>query len=297
MDLPPEITWNEEVKKRINAAVAEEVGRIRICQKVFPTRHLSGSPLNVPNDALALPNITIPEGLTKQFVELDFRFAVTVAQARNEPESMTCQTLSRMAAKAIALAEDMIIFQGQTAGGQLPAGVLTSQLPSAANGLLGAAQITIRVPRVAPPGPAGTPIWGQHVFAAVANGIAQLVRMGQAPDYALFLPTPVYADTYVPVGGGLTITADRIRPLVEGGFYGTGVLPDNQGLLAALGGQPTVIYMGNEAQTEYIRRDRIRYFFLVTERFQFVAVDPRALVRLEFEQQAGARPQAQSNNG
>jgi hypothetical protein len=124
MDLPPEITWNEAVKKRINDAVAEEVGRIRICQKVFPTRYLNltGSPLDVLNDALDLPNTRIPEGRTKRFVELDFEFPITVAQARNEPEGMTCQTLSRLAAKSIALAEDMILFQGQNAGGQLPVG-------------------------------------------------------------------------------------------------------------------------------------------------------------------------------
>lgn len=65
MDLPPEITWNEEIKKRISGAVAEEVGRIRICQKVFPTRRFASTPLDVPNDAFDLSDITqIPEGLT-----------------------------------------------------------------------------------------------------------------------------------------------------------------------------------------------------------------------------------------
>jgi hypothetical protein len=63
MDLPAEITWNEAVKKRINDAVAEEVGGIRICQKVFPTRHLTSSPLDVLVDALDLPKKQYARGL------------------------------------------------------------------------------------------------------------------------------------------------------------------------------------------------------------------------------------------
>jgi uncharacterized linocin/CFP29 family protein len=308
MDLPPEITWNEAIKKRINDAAAEEVGRIRICQKVFPTRHFTGLPLDVIDDTVNLPAptgrppvfppITVPEGVTKQFVQLDTEFEITVAQAKNELESMICQTLSRMAAKSIALAEDMIIFQGRGASALLlPLRVTAHQLSAAANGLLGAADPPnaddndpdrvskpIDVPRLAAaaPGRQG-PIWGENVFTKVVEGIAKLVRKGQAPGYALFLPTPVYADIFVPPGNqSLVTTADRIRPLVEGGFYGTGVLPDNRGLLVALGGQPTVIYMGEEAEVDYVRRDRVRYFFCVTERVQFVARDPRSLVLLRF---------------
>jgi uncharacterized linocin/CFP29 family protein len=197
-----------------------------------------------------------------------------------------------MAAKSIALAEDMIIFRGKNATVPLPGGVEAEQLDSAEEGLLGAAAPAdadddnpdrvsrpIEVNRL----PAPPPIYGENIFAAVVLGIAKLVSKGHAPDYALFLPTRVYADTFVPPGNqSLVTTADRIRPLVEGGFYGTGVLPPNRGLLVALGGEPTVIYMGNEAEAEYVRRERAKYFFTVTERVQFVARDPRALVLLKF---------------
>jgi uncharacterized linocin/CFP29 family protein len=311
MELPPEITWNEAIQKRINDTVAEEVCRIRICQKVFPTRHLTSIPLDIPDDTVIFPSEKqipevsqgvpqklieilegiarklpeIPEGVTKKFVELNFAFEITIAQAGNEQGNMTCQTLSRMAAKSIALAEDMILFRGKDA--VLPAGVEVDRPESAKHGLLGAAAVdTICVERTQRP---QGPIWGEKVFAAVTRGIAKLVAKGQAPDYALFLPTDVYADTFVPPGDqSLVTTADRIRPLVEGGFYGTGTLPADQGLLVALGGQPTVIYMGEEAEVEYVRRDRTRHIFCVTERVQFVARDPRALIRLKFKQQAGA---------
>jgi uncharacterized linocin/CFP29 family protein len=301
MDLPTEITWSDTVKKRINGAVLEEVGRVRISQKVLPTRHFTNSPLDVLVDALDLPHIRIREGITSPFVEIYLEFPVTAAQVRNEAESMICQTLSRMAAKSIALAEDMIIFRGRDARNDLPAGVQADQLDAAHHGLLGAAapstvgdanpnQVGVPIDVNPPPNPRPGLIYGENVFAAVAAGIAKLVSKGQAPDYALFLPTGVYADTFVPPGPqSLVTTADRIRPMLEGGFHGTGVLPPDRGLLVALGGQPAVIYMGREAEIEYVRKEGAQHFFRVTERVQFVARDPRALVLLKFNQPARAQ--------
>ena len=126
-------------------------------------------------------------------------------------------------------------------------------------------------------------IYGENVFSAVVAGIAKLVSKGQAPNYALFLPTRVYADTFVPPSNGsLTTTADRIKPLVEGGFFGTGTLPPNRGLLAALGGDPTCLRMGREANTEFERKQGREYIFRVSERFNFIERDPRSLVTLRF---------------
>jgi uncharacterized linocin/CFP29 family protein len=293
MDLPREITWDAEVQRRIADAVSAEVGRTRICQKVFPTRALGGAPLDVLRDTLDLPHFRVPEGKTKQFVEISLEFSLTAAQARSEPASMICQTLSRMAAKSVALEEDMVIFQGESAP-RLPH-IVIDQKDSAETGLLGAASprdanddhpdcvsVPIPVAPAYPPRPGL--LYGEAVFAAVACGIAKLTSKGQAAPFALFLPTRVYADTFVPPGNqSLVTTADRIRPLVEGGFHGTGTLPADKGLLVALAGEPTIIYVGREAETEYVRQERAHYLFQVIERVQFVTRDPRALVLLKFE--------------
>ena len=78
-------------------------------------------------------------------------------------------------------------------------------------------------------------------------------------------------------------TADRIRPLVEGGFQETVSLPPDRGLLVALAGEPTRIFIGREAATEFVRKEGSKYFFRVVERIQFVARDPRAFVLLKFK--------------
>jgi hypothetical protein len=88
-----------------------------------------------------------------------------------------------------------------------------------------------------------------------------------------------------------------IEPLVEGGFYGTATLPEDRGLLVALGGDPISLYVGQEATVECERQDRQTVFFRVTERVQFVARDPRALVRLDFDFDAVRTQDANRNGG
>jgi uncharacterized linocin/CFP29 family protein len=132
-------------------------------------------------------------------------------------------------------------------------------------------------------------LYGENTFSAVAEGIARLTAKAQAPKFALFLPVKAYADTFVPPSdASLVTTAERIKPLVEGGFMETVTLPEDRGLLVALAGDPTSLYVGREATTEFLQRDGSKYFFRVVERIQFVARDPRAFVLLKFEQPVSA---------
>jgi uncharacterized linocin/CFP29 family protein len=220
-------------------------------------------------------------------------FSLTSAQVMNEPQNKTCKTLAQMAAKAIALAEDTVIFQGSA--GKLPANVKAELIESAGAGLLGEAnpgdandndpnKVTqpIVIPKVN--NNRSSVLFGENLFSAVAEGIAKLIAKAQAPKFALFLPVKVFADTFLPSSdASLVTTADRIKPLVEGGFQETVVLPQDSGLLVALAGDPTRLYVGHEATVEFVRREGSKYFFRVVERIQFVARDPRAFVLLKFK--------------
>ncbi len=276
-----EINWPQEIWDEINNAVLTEVGKVRIAQKVFPTTVFDDNPESIPNEVITFPALTIAEGQTKPFVEIFQEFPLTRTQVQKEQENKICKTLARMAAKSIVLAEDTIIFQGDV---KLPTNVNASLKASAGKGLLGEAKETVDVKLV---GRAGV-LYGENTFSAVAEGISKLVKKSQAPFYALFLPTTAYADTFVPPSpASLVTTAERIRPIVEGGFYGTGTLPDEddkrQGLLVALGGEPTRLYVSQEVITEFIRKQGQTYIFRVVERVQFVARDHRAFVLLDFE--------------
>lgn len=297
-----EVNWEQSVWQEINDAVVKEMAKVRIAQKVFPTMLLDMNPTDVPNDVIDFQGkdgFSIKEGQTKPFVELYLEFTLTSTQVAKETQMKTCKTLARMAAKALALAEDTIIFQGDRS--TLPGNVQGDQKESMKTGLLGEADPTdssgkklsndndpnkvsepIKVAALSSP-PTST-VWGENVFSAVADGISLLTSKAQAANYALFLPTKVYSDTFVPPStSSLVTTAERIKPLVEGGFYGTGTLPPDKGMLVALAGDPTSIYVGREATVEFVRKEGAKYIFRVVERIQFVARDPRAYVLLNFE--------------
>ena len=130
------VTWSADVWKGITDAVIQEVAKVRIGQKVFPTTMLDGDPTELQDQAIDFANLSIREGRTKQFVEIYQEFPLTSTQVAKEAADKTCQTLSRMAAKALALAEDVVIFQGRD--GDL-GGVHEDQVEAAEHGLLGEA--------------------------------------------------------------------------------------------------------------------------------------------------------------
>ena len=293
MDSANDLGWDASTWKAIDDAVLTEVGRVRAAQKVLPATDFETGPTEIPNDVINFADLSIREGQTKAFVELFQEFSLTSAQVVNEPRLYTCRTLAQMAAKLVALAEDTVIFQGST--GKLPAGVKAELIESAGGGLLAEANpkdandnnplkvsVPIVVPRVSSKR-AGL-LFGENVFTAVAEGIAKLTAKAQAPKFALFLPVKVFADTYVaPSEASLVTTAERIKPLVEGGFQEAVTLPQDKGLLVALAGEPTRIFVGREASAEFVRKEGSKYFFRVVERIQFIARDPRALVLLNFK--------------
>ena len=293
-----EVNWDENIWKEINDAVVAEVLKVRTAQKVFPTLLLDTNPTEIPNDVINFADLSIREGQTKTLVEIYLEFPLTATQVGKEAQLKTCKTLARMAAKALALAEDTVIFQGQA--GKLPANVQADLIAAAGHGLLGEAEpgdaddndpnkVNKPIDVIPPAKPKPGVLFGENVFSAVAEGIAKLTAKAQAPKFALFLPVKVYADTYVPPSdASLVTTAERIKPLVEGGFMETVILPPDRGLLVALAGDPTSLYVGREATTEFVRKEGSKYFFRVVERIQFVARDPRAFVLLKFEQAAPA---------
>jgi len=291
MNSSHEVNWTPLIWQDINDAVIAEMGKVRSAQKVFPATEYDNNPTEIPNDVINFTDLSIREGQTKPFVEIFQEFSLTSAQVMNEAQLKSCRTLAQMAAKAIALAEDTIIFQGNT--GKLPANVKAELIESAGAGLLGEASPgdandnepnKVSVPIVVPEGKNGSGLlFGENVFLAVADGIGKLTAKSQAPRFALFLPIKVFADTFGPSNdAGLVTVADRIKPLVEGGFQETIGLPQDKGLLVALAGEPTRLFVGREASTEFVRMEGSRYFFRVVERIQFVVRDPRAFVLLKF---------------
>jgi uncharacterized linocin/CFP29 family protein len=208
----------------------------------------------------------------------------------------TALTLATRAANRLAQGEDLVIFQGQQASANplfqnttvhnrgtpsdtgllnLPPGGLPGQDPR---------QI-IPVPPVRPN------VYAENTFAAVAQGYSLLQQLGHYGPYALVLQTIPYADTFAPLPNTLILTADRLKPLMTAGFYGTGTLPSNPGgnpqyygLLVSLGGNTKDLVVGLDATTGFMQQDTDgTYRFRVVERFALRLKDISAVIRLEFQ--------------
>jgi uncharacterized linocin/CFP29 family protein len=129
-----------------------------------------------------------------------------------------------------------------------------------------------------------TSTFGENTFAAVAKGYSTLQDKGHYGPYVLVLEPKIYADTYAPLATTLIMPADRIKPLVPAGFYGTGTLPPLTGLLISLGGNSMDYVAGYPATTGFMQQDvEDQYRFRVSERFAFRFKDFSAVIKLVFE--------------
>jgi uncharacterized linocin/CFP29 family protein len=270
--------WNDQVWAAIDAAVKTSVGAIRVAQKVFPTTQLAGV-TSVPADVFNPERMSIEEGKTRSYVEFAVDFSLTNGQVNADANGTTATTLATLAARSLALAEDIIILRGTDV--RLPANVqIESGKDAAEKGILDLVRTDPIV--VKPPDP-GTPTnSGGEILAAITKGISQLTKDVQAPPYALIEDTEAFAATWGSVINGAPAYT-VLTPLLTGGIYGTDAMPRHTVLLVALGGGPTNIYFDTDPMTEPTTREaRGKYSFRTFERIQFVARDHRAFVKLDF---------------
>src|SRR6266566_2769355 len=130
--------WNDQVWGSIDEGVTKAVGAIRVLQKVFPTTQLANA-TSVPADVFNPRTMSIAEGITRPFIELAVEFPLTNGQVNDEPTGATAITLAKLAAKSLALGEDMVLLLGMNA--TLPPTVrIESGEGSMEHGILGLAE-------------------------------------------------------------------------------------------------------------------------------------------------------------
>jgi hypothetical protein len=275
--------WNDQVWKSVDDGVLNAVGAIRVARKVFPTTQLSGS--SVPADVFNPETMSIADGLTRPYVEFSARFVLTYGQVNEDPTGATMITLSKLAARSLALAEEIITWQGRN--GALPSTVqIESGAESIGDGILGL--VHDRTIVVEPPDP-GTPTnSGGPILAAIAKAIALETEYLMAPPWALVAGTNAYAAIWGSVINGAPAYT-VLSPVLTGGIYGTGAMPAHHALFISLGGEPTSIYCCNDPVTEPTQKEKSgQYSFRIFERVQHVARDHRAFVKLDFKHLASS---------
>ena len=192
-------------------------------------------------------------------------FFLSKEQYYEEEAIGTAATLASRAANRLARAMDAAIFQG----GQNP-----SLISVAAD------QHTVTVPPLDSKKPG---VYGENMFAAVAEAFAFLQGLNLYGPYALVLPPEKYADAHAPLRTTLIMPADRIRPLMTAGFYASGTLPEDEGVMVSLGGTVDVaIAVHGATAFTLVESDETRRF-RIYERFTVRIKVPESLVLLAFK--------------
>lgn len=94
--------WDDQVWGSIDDGVKQAVGAIRVVQKVFPTVQVAKA-TSVPADIFNPEKMSIAEGHTRPFIELVVEFPLTNGQVNDDPTGATAITLSKLAARSLAV--------------------------------------------------------------------------------------------------------------------------------------------------------------------------------------------------
>jgi uncharacterized linocin/CFP29 family protein len=221
-------------------------------------------------------------------IEGSIPFVLSNEQYLDEAKSGTAVTLAARAANALAQFMDLTVLQGPTAlqgRGDIRVSPSQAREQIEQTGLLGAAQASNQVEQIELlEERTEDRMYGEHTFAAVSRAYARLQGRGFYGPYACVLHHTEFADTFAPLEDTLIMPADRIRPLMSAGFYGTGTLPEGKGLVVSVGGRALDLALAIPGLTAFSRIDEHgRYWFRVYARFTVRIKEPLALVLLDFQ--------------
>jgi uncharacterized linocin/CFP29 family protein len=228
------LPWGEDVWKRLDTAVHEEMTRARVAAKFMPTVHVPAMTLTVPSDAVVLPGspsaaavpgaVAVDEGATTRINEYWVEFVMTPAQIEQEAAAARGQgkgasastgiTLATRAANVLALAEDLVIFQGANA---LQSPLFSGVLPSATEGGGGGSSLGLGGSNFTLSTTASTTIGAILINTRGAPtdlGLANIVLTG-SPQGQPALPSPLQVIAVPPASGAFSET---------GGIYQDGAV-------------------------------------------------------------------------
>jgi uncharacterized linocin/CFP29 family protein len=276
-----------ELWDRIDQAVDKEGERTRIARRFIPHVPMADA-VTTPADMVTseigaatnkLELLKVESGEHIALVEIWVEFALITEQVTAEAALATAVTLATRATNLLAQAEDLLIFQGEEA--------MSHPIFKTKVGLRGGSpgpglmRVTDQKVEIEPPTHGR---YGEKTFAGVTEAYSKLQRNGHYGPYAAVFHSDIYADTYAPLEKTLIMPADRIKPLMDMGFFGTGTLPKSRGLLFSLGGNTIDLVIGRDAITAYVQPDfGGSHRFRVFERFAVREKDATGRVPLIFK--------------
>jgi uncharacterized linocin/CFP29 family protein len=291
----PQVPWTDEQWARIAQAVQKEAARSRVAASFLPlvgplppdTDYIKGGELTY------LPLSAAPENdpPMSQIMGVDDRAVVVLAslqvrvQLRGaqvaDPQLTSALELFRRAANVLARLEDAIVFRGQQGVNQGPPPHSIRGLPAIwrvtsgfqNRGLHGWAAAGQMVQKRAPAVNAG-----RQLVQDISTQIGELEGRGHYGPFAVVLGEQLFGDVQDPTDN-LVLPSDRVIPFLGGGpLLRSSTLPDDEGIIVALGAAPFELVIATDVSVGFLQVDPDpAYIFRVHEKIALRVKEPGAI--------------------
>jgi len=288
----PQVPWTDEQWACVNQIIQDEAQRARVAATFLPLYGpLPASADFVRSEVISYdPLLSIADEKTIELSILKLNVRVRGEQLA-DPEMRSVLALFRRAANVIARLEDALIFNGY--------GGYDADLPH------GAVDIgqkiwgpeTVGLLKTASGNkPKPEPITdGNALVTAVTYSIGLLEDHGHFGPFAVVLSQDLFSLAQKPVNildngsnsldGPSFVPQSRILPLLGGGsLLRSSALPDDKGLVVALGGAPIELVVATDMSLQFLQVTVDAYFiFRIFEKIVLRIKEPDALVELTSE--------------
>ena len=304
----PQVPWTEEQWALVTQTVQKEASRARVAASFLPlygplppdTDFVRKEALNYNPKAPTKDRqrMVVDDKSTVPLATLDVKVWLRGAQMA-DPNLTSALQMFRRAANIVARLEDAVVFQGQAGVDQGPSDAnATKGLPniwgitggSKCDGLLQAAGLK-QVANAKPLNGSGDEV--RFLVHEVSARIGDLESKGHLGPFAVVLGETLFSDAQNP-SGSLVLPSDRIIPFLGGGpLLRSSTLPEDEGVVVALGGAPIDLVVATDLSVSFLQVTTDPYFvFRVYEKIVLRIKEEGAIELLqsaEPKQRAGAR--------
>ncbi len=296
-DANNEVPWTEEQWNRVQQVVYEEARGARVAGNVLPLYGpLDPDASYVKQEELDDQTVAGKDGLavsdsdSLKLSTLQVKVYLRGHQMA-DPDLAGALLAFRRAANMVARLEDEIIFKGQSGPDGHPGLEDAAQPETPLWEILGGQetpgllQKAIHCKNVVqgPQGPQGeNGDAASQLVSAVSDAIGDLERDYHLGPFACILDQNYFNIAQTPTGDTLILPQDRILPFLGGGsLLRTSVLPDNSGLVIALGGAPIDLVVATDSEVNFLQVTTDPwYVFRVKEKIVLRIKEPEAVMAI-----------------
>ncbi len=284
----PQVPWTDEQWTRVSQVIQQEASRARVAAAFLPLfGPLPASTDFVRSELISYPHIghdrerqriAIADRDTMRLPTLQVKVYVRSAQMA-DPEMTSVLALFRRAANVLARLEDALIFNGQRDEDQGPPRGLDG-LPAVWDILGGETRRGLLSHEEEPQ--IHILADGNSLVRGVSSSIGMLESSGHFGPFAVVLGQKLFVAAQTPNRDSLVLPQDRIIPFLGGGpLLRSSTLPEDCGVVVALGGAPVELVVATDVSLAFLQLTTDPLFvFRVFEKIVLRIKEPNAIVAL-----------------